>query len=179
MAYEKTNPWRRIAAYLIDYLVIVAYFGLLTLTAFGLRAVGIQFPNAYTTFSEKAVGQLVVILVLTLPVMVYFAWFEASSWQGTVGKHVLNLHVVGTQKERISTRQSLVRSTVKIAPWEIAHTAIWHVPGQPFVSSPGVMNYVGLTIAYLLAFWWLGSLFLGNRRTPYDLLAGTRVVVNS
>jgi len=61
-------------------------------------------------------------------------------------------------------------------PWEVAHTAIWHTPGQPFVSPPAAWNVAGYTVALGGAAWYVAALFVGSRRTPYDHVAGTRVM---
>lgn len=58
----------------------------------------------------------------------------------------------------------------------MAHTAVWHTPGQPFVSPPGAWNMVGYGLSLAGAGWYLAALFIGDRRTPYDRAAGSSVV---
>jgi uncharacterized RDD family membrane protein YckC len=102
---------------------------------------------------------------------------ESSNRGATLGKRALRLRVVGSDGRRISVARGFFRSALKFAPWEIAHTAIWQIPGRPFVDPPGAANWAGMVAAGVLALVWVGSLFVGRRRTPYDRAAGTRVVV--
>jgi uncharacterized RDD family membrane protein YckC len=115
---------------------------------------------------------------LTLPVVLYLALSEASQAQATLGKRVLSLRVTATDSRRPTLARSLVRSALKFAPWELAHAAIWHTPGQPFVSPPAPRNVAGHLIALGLAAWYAASLFVGDGRTPYDRVAGTLVLVD-
>jgi hypothetical protein len=64
---------------------------------------------------------------------------------------------------------------LKFAPWELAHTVIWHSPGQPFVASPTAWGVAGYTLALTLAALYVGSTMVGDGRTPYDRVADTVV----
>lgn len=167
---------RRLTAFLIDYAVIAVYLGLLTALGGVSRVVrhrSLAFPR---TAGEKIVGHALSFVVLTLPVMLYFAVSEASATQGTLGKRVMHLSVTAIDGGRVSFGRSLLRAAVKFIPWEIAHTAIWHVPGQPFVAQPPMVNSAGYILALGGATGYAASLFVGDGRTPYDHLAGTTVI---
>lgn len=167
---------RRVAAFALDYAVIAAYIGLLTGLGFAVRAALHQHLALPRTDAEKLQGHAVAFLTLTLPVALYFALSEASRSQATLGKRALGLRVMTTDGARVPVGRSLLRSSVKFAPWEIAHTAIWHTPGQPFVSPPAAGNIAGYALALAGASWYAASLFIGDRRTPYDRVAGAMVV---
>jgi uncharacterized RDD family membrane protein YckC len=129
------------------------------------------------TTSAKLRGHALSLLGLTPPVGLYFALAEASPQQATLGKRLLRLRVVATAGQRLSYGRSLLRTALKLAPWELAHTAIWHTPGRPFVSPPGAWGVTGYALSLVAAGWYLAALFLGGRRPPYDRAAGSRVVV--
>ncbi len=167
---------RRIAAFFLDYLIIAAYIGLLTGAGVAVRAalqVPLELPR---TSGAKLLGHAASFLTLTLPVTLYFALYDASHGQGTPGKRALGLRVTTTDGRRVPLGRSLLRSALKFAPWEFAHTAIWHVPGEPFVSAPAPWNMAGYVGALAGAGWYVAALFSGTRRTPYDRIAGTTVV---
>jgi len=172
----KARGTRRVAAFAIDYAVIAAYIGLLTGLGVAARAALHQHLALPRTDAEKLQGHAAAFLTLTLPVALYFALSEAAPAQATLGKRALGLRVTTTEGGRVPLGHSLVRSAVKLAPWEVAHTAIWHTPGQPFVSSPAAWNVAGYTVALGGAAWYVAALFVGSRRTPYDHVAGTRVM---
>jgi len=168
---------RRVAAFLVDYGAIAAYIAFLTgfsvvvATLCGATP-RLPGPGTFDRLRAQALG----FLALTLPVISYFALMESSSRGATLGKRALRLRVVNPEGGRISPARGFLRSAIKFAPWELAHTAIWQVPGRPFLDSPGALSWAGLATAQLLALVWLGSLFIGGPRPPYDRVAGTRVV---
>jgi len=167
---------QRVAAFAIDDTVIAAYIGLLTGAGFASRALLHQQRGLPRTDTEKIHDHAVAFLTLTLPVALYVALSEASRAQATFGKRAQRLRVTTTDGQRVPLGRSLVRAAVKFAPWELAHTALWQTPGQPFVSPPGVWNVAGHALALGGAAWYAAALFVGDRRTPYDHIAGTTVV---
>src|SRR5690606_18114188 len=124
-----------------------------------------------TTFSERLRAQAIGIATLTLPVVLYFTVLEWSRWKGTVGKHVLGLRVVSEDGQRLTFGRSLWRSIVKFVPWEIAHTALWHMPGGFVAPAPTPVTWLLLATSQLGASAYVAMLFVGTRRPLYDRLA--------
>ena len=170
--------WRRVTAYLIDYLVIAAYVALLTGASF---ASGASQRLDFALSGNPALGQLVAFVALTLPVMLYFALNEASPWQGTLGKRALSIRVATHGAGgRLSFRRTLLRAALKFAPWELAHTVLWRVEGWPLESpQPTTVHWLGFALSLLWAGWYLVSLFVGSQRTIYDRAAASVVVRSS
>jgi uncharacterized RDD family membrane protein YckC len=66
------SPLRRVAAWLLDYLIIAAYLVVLTAASFGL--LGSPAHTAYmTAMSRPLTAELGGFLLLTVPVVLYFA----------------------------------------------------------------------------------------------------------
>jgi uncharacterized RDD family membrane protein YckC len=175
---EPATPWRRLLGFLVDYLLISVYLGLLTAISFIIQAAGpVAFPPA-TGLDPRLTGHAVQLLTLTLPVLLYFALAEAARRQATLGKQAVGVKVVTQDGGRPTLRRSLARSAVKFLPWELAHAALWVGEGVPFTASLVLtpLSWGLLATANLLAIGYLVSLFVGTRRTPYDRLAGTVVV---
>lgn len=170
-------PLRRIGAFAIDYVVIAAYATALTAASFAARAaLGAGQGPPPSGALEKLVGHALAFVTLTAPVVLYFAISESSRRQATLGKRVVGMRVVSRSGRRLKFRRSLLRSAVKFAPWELAHVAIWHSPGRPFVDEPSLLAWIVHGAALGLATWFTLSLFTHSRRTPYDRLAKCRVV---
>jgi uncharacterized RDD family membrane protein YckC len=74
-------------------------------------------------------------LLVTLPVTLYFALLEASSWQATWGKRKLNLRVVCTDRARLSVGRAVERTMLTFIPWELANTLIWQIRFAPTTPS--------------------------------------------
>ncbi len=170
--------WQRVAAYLVDYLVIAAYVALLTGASF---ASGASRRMDFALSGSPAMGQLVAFVSLTLPVVLYFAVSEASQWQGTLGKRALKLRVTAhSEGSRLSFRRTLLRAALKFAPWELAHTVLWRVEGWPLdAPQPTTFHWLGFALSLLWAGWYLVSLFVGSQRALYDRVAASVVVRSS
>jgi len=167
------SPWRRIAACLIDYFVfIVPLLGLLSLVAWVFLSLGINpLPdNAWASHG-------IMILLLTLPIAAYFALCESSRYRGTAGKVFMGVAVEIGNGEPASLKQTAIRAIVKLLPWEFFHAIYWHWDGWPLdPAPPTTLQTIGLTVGWLVIGYFLLSLFIAPRRTPYDRAAGTVVM---
>ena len=170
------SGWRRLAAFAVDYLLIAVYLGLLAGLGVALQRATGRAVGAPRTRRGRLLGQALGTATLTLPVALYFALSEAAAGQATLGKRALGLRVVRSAGGRLSRGRSLVRAAVKFAPWEVAHAALWQTPGWPTHPAPGARTAGGAALALLGAGWYTASLFVADRRTPYDRAAGARVV---
>lgn len=115
-------------------------------------------------------------LTLTLPVSLYFALTEASAWQASWGKRRMGLWVVDLNGDRLSLARALARTLLKFIPWELAHTAVWHLTlsgAAPPAWASGLLGVVWLLMAWYAFGLWRGP----DHRPVYDRLAGTQVVV--
>jgi uncharacterized RDD family membrane protein YckC len=165
--------WRRLAAGVVDNGIVAAYLGLLTLAGALLRAADLV-PADLTTPGARVLAQLIAMAVLTLPVTLWFAWWEAAPRGATPGKRLLGLQVSRLDGGGVSWSGSLLRSALKIAvPWELAHTGVWNSLTWPGPDAP--VNVLLFTVANGLLVLNVVMLFLGGRRPPYDRLAGTVV----
>ncbi len=169
--------WDRAKAFGLDYLVIAAYLIALTVVISALRftPVNMMFSILYR---NPYSAQLSDSLMFDIPVILYFALFEASPRQATPGKRRLGLRVVTETGARLSVPRAVVRTVLKFLPWEIAHTSIWHTPGWPLHAQPTTLNYIGYLSTYaLLGVYLLSLLFSRSRQTLYDQITHARVIV--
>jgi uncharacterized RDD family membrane protein YckC len=165
--------WPRALAFVLDYLVISAY---LVITVAAGASIQASMPGVREAlFSNPITGEISGFFIITLPVTLYFAFFEASMMQATWGKQRLKLQVVGPDQGRISIWRSLARSLLKFVPWELAHAMIWQIS---FAENPESPVYTaGLTLVWVLVGANIASMiFSPTRQTIYDRLAGTRVM---
>jgi uncharacterized RDD family membrane protein YckC len=170
------SPWRRVAAWSLDYLVIAAYLILLTAASLGTLAspAGPAFSGA---MRDPISAELLGILLLTGPVVLYFALTEASAWQATLGKRAVGIVVVGPGGKRLTVGRAVGREGVRFLPWEMSHALIWRAVFSPQRNSLTALETAGFAVVYLLVFAYLVSLFVDSQhRTVYDRLAGSRVM---
>ena len=166
--------WRRVVASGVDYGSIVLCLGVLSVLGVFSLAIGAVTPTVATP-TGRVLAQLVSFAVLTVPVMVWLAGWEASPGGATPGKRLLGLRVVTSSGDRLSWPRSLLRTALKFTlPWELAHTAWWNLllrSGNPGAVLDRLL--LGLVCAAMAVY--LVTLFVGSRRAPYDRLTGTVV----
>lgn len=116
--------WKRLAAYIIDVLVLYIP-NLLIMKAFGEDAAQATLQQAMLTAGPNldalvaAYGRYyetmhVAIALTTLLAWLYFALCESSAWQATVGKLAMGIRVTDLQGRRISFPRALGRYAAKI-----------------------------------------------------------------
>ncbi|WP_323762470.1 RDD family protein [Maricaulis sp.] len=164
---------KRILAFLADYIVIAAYIGLLILVNYSNAPSDLAVP---TEASGKIAGHAIGFVTLTLPVFLYFTVFEASPWAATPGKKLLGVRIVATNGERLSRGRVAIRNAIKLLPWELAHAAIWHVPGRPLLDPMPMPNLTLAMASNLAVALFILMLFFGGGRTLYDRISGTHVI---
>ena len=165
--------WVRVLAFVVDYLPIAAY--LAVLVAGGAWLARSSQPLARVLFGGPVTGEATGFLLITLPVTLYFALFEASSRQATWGKGRMGLMVTDLVGMRLSPLRSIGRTVLKFIPWELAHACVWQVS---FARDPSSVIYVvGFAIVWLIIGANVVRLLVSPaRQTLYDRAAGTVVV---
>ena len=178
---------RRIAAYLIDLLVSLSVVLLVALTMRGLRAIGAWTPTeAGGGVPEEMWGALgagaklaILVAFVLFGGPIYLIVFDASPWQATFGKRLLNIHVTDDAGRRISLARSFGRW---LAMWVFSWFAGWLVSlitiaasrqkkalhdfvantlvlrGQPVPG--GALEPWRLVVAFVVPFLWLVGTFL-------------------
>ena len=146
----------RVIAAIVDGLVI----SVLGTIAFALFASEPNYefdPTKGPSFSDLGIPIWLLVSVLAAQVA-YHVVFPVTRWQGTPGKKLLGLRITGLDGERINIFQSFMR--------HLGFSVFW------WLMVP-LMLFIGvLVIAVPIAALWL----MGDGRSPWDSMAGTRVV---
>jgi len=169
---EKTPPsiWRRIVAYLFDFFVLFSILISLQGVAY---LVGHGFP--YRLLNTGVRIELWVFLSISLPVWLYFALSESSSHQATFGKRLFGLQVMNKVGNRIGFGQAVLRTVIKLIPWELTHLSLMLPIPLWWDPQPGLRP--GIVVVYILIGIYLVTMFLNKRRqSVHDLIAQTMVV---
>jgi uncharacterized RDD family membrane protein YckC len=120
---------RRAGAFALDYLLIAAW--LVVVVGLGVLARAAVPRLAATISSDPIAAEAAGFLLLTLPVGLYFALSEARPSGATWGKRRMGIGVVAAAGEPPSIGRSVLRTALKLLPWELAHGVIWRfaIPG--------------------------------------------------
>ena len=169
--------WPRIKAFAYDYLIVLCYLAVLAAAGLLLTR-GPLGEESSELFSSPWRLDLLAFLTTVLPVAAYFAWSEGSTLGATWGKRRLGLRVVGLDGGPLPIWRALARSVAKFAPWQMAHTAVLHIPGFPM--APG--DPPGWTVWLLGVMWVCVAVYLvgltrfWEGRSVYDRLSTSQVI---
>lgn len=164
---------KRIIAFGFDYLIISAYLIFLTLLSFW----GQVSSFLLVLFENPMEADLFFFAVLLLPVLLYFAISESSMKRGSWGKQKANIQVTNQSGGRITTGQAIGRNALKLLPWQITHTCIFHIDGWPFnVENLSLAVNIGLISVWVLVAIFLVTMLISKKnQTLYDLVSGSYV----
>lgn len=170
---------KRLKAFGFDYLIIIGYIIVLAgatlavIKAAGFMGLSLHWPE------NPFLADLMAFITLILPVILYFTLQECSPKQATWGKKKVGIRVVNTNSGTLTKKQALLRSLVKLLPWQIAHTSIFQMGGFTFASvEPSPIVIAGLILVYLIVGIYIASvLFMKTHRSPYDWISGAYVIV--
>lgn len=158
---------QRTAAYLLDmallFLVLAPVGGLIQWAFFdSLPQTG---PEIWRTLLWN----------FSVPVWLYFILCDSSSRGATLGKRPFRLQVVGTDHRTISRSRALLRTAVKLLPWELVHISAFALSMD--MSELSVWQMAGLIIANGLVIAYVVVLVVRRgQRTIHDFAAQTKVV---
>ena len=125
-------------------------------------------------FQSSINMQLYVLTSISIPVWIYFAYFDSKKSKGTFGKRIFNLVVKNNKNQKIDFWKSLGRTILKLLPWEIAHIGVIFPTPIYYENEPSVriLSYFGLLIfaIYVISIW------TNSRKLAiYDRVIGTIV----
>ncbi len=179
---EYTGLRLRLAAFLLDCIVILGYIIILTAVGLGTMFVIKSLQQLTNLFAKPLFLDLITFITLILPVILYFTLQESSPKQATWGKCKVGLRLITASGKPLSKGKAFVRSPLKFLPWQLAHTSIYHIKGWPFApeESPTPLVMTGLVLVWvIIGIYLISFLVTKTHRTPYDWLTGTFVIVTA
>jgi len=168
----------RLKAFAFDYLIICGYIFLLAAVTMAVIKISEFLELSLRWPKNPVLADLMAFITLVLPVILYFTLQESSSKQSTWGKRKAGIWVVNANGGRLTRMQAFVRSLVKMIPWQIAHTCLFHIPGWPMAVTtiPSTVT-AGFVLMYVLVGLYIASALISKKhRTLCDWVAGSYVV---
>ena len=106
--------WLRLAAYVIDSILLGFVLGNLLLRPLMGRPGGIPANDPWFLFNNTSPQVTALVLLFLMGNWVYFSLSESSRWRATLGKKLLGLEVVDLEGKRISFARASGRFFAKI-----------------------------------------------------------------
>jgi uncharacterized RDD family membrane protein YckC len=144
---------RRLAAHVFDVLIAFSVLLLTGIFMRVLRGIGLWMPSeqapeqTWQVLGVAAKCSIVLSFVLSMG-PIYFVLWEASAWQATFGKRLLNIYVTSADRTRISLPRAVGR-------WCARWVCGWF--GGDFISAITIVS-------------------TGNKQALHDFLADTLVL---
>jgi uncharacterized RDD family membrane protein YckC len=165
---------RRVAAYAVDALILFIAFPIILGAICGFvlyLTIGLDWMENGFLF------WLYVFSVVSIPFWLYYSLLESSMRQATFGMRLFGLQVADIEGKRISFGRALLRTIIKLLPFELNHLVLF-LP-TPIWSDPNPGFRIGFVIVNALIILYFATMFLTRRRQSiHDLAAGT-IVVNA
>lgn len=162
---------------MLDYLVILVWMAILAVGSVVVYLALGYYPDTLGILGPVG-SQIVFFFLLTFVVGVYLYRCESGRYQATWGKRRMGLKVVAAAGKQLQRRQILIRTMVKLAPWELAHVFVWQMMWtfyqRGYEAMPPVWVFIGIYAAMAAAILYI-VMVLATRRGPHDRLAGTTV----
>jgi uncharacterized RDD family membrane protein YckC len=119
--------------------------------------------------------EIYTLLTISLPTWLYFAWSEQSSWQATLGKRVCHLIVTDTGGDRIGFGRAMLRTVIKLLPWEVSHLTV-NLPTSIMFDAEPKFRYGFLAVFALLVLYPTLILLTRSHQSLHDLIGKTIVL---
>ena len=160
----------RLKAFLIDYLVIVLYLACIVMIA-------IVFPFVQNLFIQSYIlAQFIGFIIVTLPVSIYFIFYDSILGKQSLGKKRVKIKVVNKEGLPLSIMQAICRTILKFLPWELAHFLIYRLVDAGSDPMPFYIYFFGALVYGLIIVYVLMSIFTKRKQSLYDFLSKTYVI---
>jgi uncharacterized RDD family membrane protein YckC len=161
----------RFKAFMIDYILILSYLGVLFITSVFL------FPSLQELFKGSLiVAQFSGFIMVTLPVSLYFIISDSKIVGQSFGKRKSGIKVVRESGEAVSFLQMAFRTILRFLPWELSHFLVYRLVNIGDGGVPFTYTMIGGLIYALMFAYILTCIFTKKKQSLYDLLAKTYVV---
>ena len=110
--YILSGFWRRVAALILDYILIVIFF-VVIVAVFTIPSYLTSGKISNDTLFSSPSHSWIFTLTFLGVIWIYFAYFESSSEQATPGKQVTNILVTDIRLKKISFRRASLRFMCK------------------------------------------------------------------
>ena len=169
--------FKRGIAYLIDCIIcygvimIIVQWGVLSKITDSIGITDEWFKNSWNM-------QLYVLITISLPIWIYFIYFDSKKSKGTFGKRIFNLTVINSKDgKKLDFKKSFYRTLLKLAPWEISHMGVIFPIPLYFDDNPKIRTLMVLGIILLIVYV-VSILIDSSNRSIYDKLTNTYVTKN-
>jgi uncharacterized RDD family membrane protein YckC len=118
-------------------------------------------------------------LITFLIGMIYHAYLNSSSWQGTIGKRIMGITLVKNNGFKISFFRGMLHYLLSVLPFFFLFYLIFYQYSNNvslYQAITGSTTNIILGLVFLL--WTELNLFTKNKTTIYDIICNTTIIIN-
>jgi uncharacterized RDD family membrane protein YckC len=167
-SYEKSNInsvfKRRSLAFFIDILILFPILFILNL----ILIIILGFPSTGFQIYIR------IIISFSIPIWIYFIISDISKNGTTLGKKLMKLQVKTIDEKNLTIRNALIRTAIKLIPWELTHLTFFGLSGN--WGDFSTIQIVLVIITYIMIFIYVYFMIrTKGKRGIHDLVAKTIV----
>ena len=167
---DSTFP-RRVGAYLLDVAICAAF---VMGSQFLIRK--FVFGGAEPSFAQDGLAvEGFVLATVSLPVWLYFIVFEAGARHATPGKRIFSLEVASLEDEPITLWRIIVRTLVKLLPWELTHVALLFPTPLWVDPNAALVRPLFMLSTFLVGSWLVTAMIHPKQQGVHDVMVRTIV----
>lgn len=173
LKFQPAGHWRRLFAYLLDYVIVTLIAGVLSAVA--------GFIGVFDSSAKGALSGGVILLGAAVVPFVYFTIMHSRDSGATWGKSAMGLRVVTLGGERLTRTQAFIRVLltllVPIAGWIVVGVTAAGTMSSDVEALKGI-GVATITIGVLAISFgpYLTVFFNPQRQTLFDLICKTCVI---
>lgn len=165
---------RRILAYAIDAALLFVAFPLILGAVCNLI---FYLTFGFDWMQNGLLFWAYIFSTVSIPFWLYYSLLESSARQATFGMRLFGLQVTDTGGKRVGFGRALLRTVIKLLPFELNHLVLF-LP-TPIWSDPQPGFRLGFVAVNALMILYIATTFLTRRKqSVHDLVSGT-IVVNA
>lgn len=164
------GPVARVRSWLLDWLVVGAWLGVLAVVGLVLRPMLPSGEAGATTLRALLTADVLITAGTVVPYLLYLALTEASPRHATLGKRWADLRVAAADGSTPGTGAVWLRNLVKVLAWQLGHLGFTRAM---FETQVGLG--IGLSVAGTLLGLACALPALTGARGIHDVCARTRV----
>lgn len=166
----RPQPVARVRSWLLDWLVVGAWLGVLALVGLLVRPMLPEGDGSATTLRQLLTADVLVTVGTVVPYLLYLSLTESSSRRATLGKRWARLRVAAVDGSPPATGAVWLRNVVKALPWQLGHMGFL----RGVLETQAALG-ITLSVAGTLLGLACGIPALVGGRGLHDRVAGTRV----
>ncbi len=115
--------------------------------------------------------------IIILVGAIYHAYLNSSSWEGTIGKRLMNMKIIKENNLKISFKRGLMHYFLSVLPFAfLIYLLSFQIRNDLTFYNALIASEFNIFLGIIFVFWVQIHLFTKRKTTAYDLICNTILV---